>query len=79
MKEFELIKRYFSEQMIKRKDVVLGIGDDCAIVTPSERQNIAITTDTLVAGVHFPHETSARAIGHKSIAVNLSDSSCYGR
>jgi len=78
MKEFELIKRYFSEQMIKRKDVVLGIGDDCAIVTPSERQNIAITTDTLVAGVHFPHETSARAIGHKSIAVNLSDLAAMG-
>lgn len=78
MKEFELIKRYFSEQMIKRKDVVLGIGDDCAIVSPSERQNIAITTDTLVAGVHFPHETSARAIGHKSIAVNLSDLAAMG-
>ncbi|AZQ85479.1 thiamine-phosphate kinase [Colwellia sp. Arc7-635] len=78
MKEFELIKRFFSEQAIKRKDVVLGIGDDCAIVTPSERQNIAITTDTLVAGVHFPHETSARAIGHKSIAVNLSDLAAMG-
>ena len=78
MKEFELIKRFFSEQAIKRKDVVLGIGDDCAIVSPSERQNIAITTDTLVAGVHFPHETSARAIGHKSIAVNLSDLAAMG-
>jgi len=78
MKEFELIKRFFSEQAIKRKDVVLGIGDDCAIVKPSERQNIAITTDTLVAGVHFPHETSARAIGHKSIAVNLSDLAAMG-
>ena len=78
MKEFELIKRFFSEQAIKRKDVVLGIGDDCAIVSPAERQNIAITTDTLVAGVHFPHETSARAIGHKSIAVNLSDLAAMG-
>jgi thiamine-monophosphate kinase len=78
MKEFELIKRFFTEQVIKRKDVVLGIGDDCAIVSPSERQNIAITTDTLVAGVHFPHETSARAIGHKSIAVNLSDLAAMG-
>ncbi|MBA6326998.1 thiamine-phosphate kinase [Colwellia sp. MB02u-6] len=78
MKEFELIKHFFSEQVIKRKDVVLGIGDDCAIVSPAERQNIAITTDTLVAGVHFPHETSARAIGHKSIAVNLSDLAAMG-
>jgi thiamine-monophosphate kinase len=78
MKEFELIKRFFTEQAIKRKDVLLGIGDDCALVSPSERQNIAITTDTLVAGVHFPHETSARAIGHKSIAVNLSDLAAMG-
>jgi thiamine-monophosphate kinase len=78
MKEFELIKRFFTEQVIKRKDVVLGIGDDCAIVSPSERQNIAITTDTLVAGVHFQPETSARAIGHKSIAVNLSDLAAMG-
>lgn len=78
MKEFELIKRFFTEQAIKRKDVLLGIGDDCAIVSPSERQNIAITTDTLVAGVHFPHGTSARAIGHKSVAVNLSDLAAMG-
>ncbi|WP_085298061.1 thiamine-phosphate kinase [Cognaticolwellia mytili] len=78
MKEFELIKRFFTEQVIKRKDVLLGIGDDCALVSPSDRQNIAITTDTLVAGVHFPHETSARAIGHKSIAVNLSDLAAMG-
>ena len=78
MKEFELIKRFFTEQAIKRKDVLLGIGDDCALVSPSERQNIAITTDTLVAGVHFPHETSAKAIGHKSIAVNLSDLAAMG-
>lgn len=78
MKEFELIKRYFTEQAIKRKDVVLGIGDDCAVVSPTARHNIAITTDTLVAGVHFPLETSARAIGHKSIAVNLSDLAAMG-
>jgi len=73
-----MIKRFFTEQAIKRKDVLLGIGDDCAIVSPSERQNIAITTDTLVAGVHFPHETSARAIGHKAIAINLSDLAAMG-
>ena len=78
MKEFELIKRFFTEQAIKRKDVLLGIGDDCAIVTPPKYQNIAITTDTLVAGVHFPHQTSARAIGHKSIAVSLSDLAAMG-
>lgn len=78
MKEFELIKKYFTEQAVNRKDVNLGIGDDCAIVSPSEKQNIAITTDTLVAGVHFPHGTSAKAIGHKAIAVNLSDLAAVG-
>ena len=78
MKEFELIKKYFTEQAVHRKDVLLGIGDDCAILAPSERQNIAVTTDTLVAGVHFPHETPPRAIGHKAIAVNLSDLAAMG-
>jgi len=78
MKEFELIRHYFTEQIVKRKDVHLGIGDDCALVTPPERQHIAVTTDTLVAGVHFPLDTSARAIGHKSIAVNLSDLAAMG-
>ena len=78
MKEFELIKRYFTEQIVKRKDVLIGIGDDCAILTPPENYNIAVTTDTLVAGVHFPHDTSPRAIGHKAIAVNLSDLAAMG-
>ncbi len=78
MKEFDLIKRYFSEQVVKRKDVLLGIGDDCAILKSNDAQNIAVTTDTLVAGVHFPHNTSAKAIGHKSIAVSLSDLAAMG-
>lgn len=78
MKEFELIKNYFTEQAVKRKDVLLGIGDDCAIVAPAEKQNIAVTTDTLVAGVHFPINTTPRAIGHKAIAVNLSDLAAMG-
>lgn len=78
MKEFDLIGRYFTEQVVRRKDVVLGIGDDCAIVSPDERHHIAITTDTLVAGVHFPKNTAPRAIGHKAIAVNLSDLAAMG-
>ncbi|WP_281556626.1 thiamine-phosphate kinase [Thalassomonas sp. RHCl1] len=78
MKEFELIKHFFAEQIVKRKDVLLGIGDDCALIQPGERQHIAVTTDTLVAGVHFPLETEPRAIGHKAIAVNLSDLAAMG-
>ncbi|GHF81025.1 thiamine-phosphate kinase [Thalassotalea marina] len=78
MKEFDLIKTYFKEQSVSRKDVLIGIGDDCALIAPSEKQNIAITTDTLVAGVHFPEDTPPRAIGHKAIAVNLSDLAAMG-
>lgn len=78
MKEFELIKHFFTEQAVKRKDVIQGIGDDCAIIEAQEKQNIAITTDTLVSGVHFPENTAPRAIGHKAIAVNLSDLAAMG-
>lgn len=78
MKEFELIKHFFTKQKVKRKDVELGIGDDCAVLAPIENQNIVVTTDTLVAGVHFPFETSPRAIGHKAVAVNLSDIAAMG-
>ncbi len=78
MKEFDLIKHFFSEQAVKRKDVALGIGDDCAVLVAPENQNIVVTTDTLVAGVHFPLDTQARAIGHKAVAVNLSDIAAMG-
>lgn len=78
MKEFQLIKHFFTKQTVKRKDVELGIGDDCAVIAPIENQNIVVTTDTLVAGVHFPFETSPRAIGHKAVAVNLSDIAAMG-
>jgi len=78
MKEFDLIKHYFSQQSVNRKDVVKGIGDDCAILQLSEKKQLAVTTDTLVAGVHFPLDTSARAIGHKVIAVSLSDLAAMG-
>lgn len=78
MKEFELIKHFFTEQQVKRKDVSLGIGDDCAVIANRQNQDIVVTTDTLVAGVHFPLDTAARAIGHKAVAVNLSDIAAMG-
>ncbi|MFD2168212.1 thiamine-phosphate kinase [Thalassotalea euphylliae] len=78
MKEFDLIKRFFAEQSVQRKDVLLGIGDDCAVIVPDERHHIAITTDTLVAGVHFYENADPRAIGHKALAVNLSDLAAMG-
>ena len=48
MKEFDLIGRYFSNSGHKRKDVVIGIGDDCAVTTVPENQQLAVTTDTLL-------------------------------
>lgn len=75
--EFELINRYFTTTK-QRSDVIFGIGDDCALVQVPANQQLAITTDTLVAGVHFPHQTAAEHIGHKAAAVNLSDLAAMG-
>lgn len=78
MREFELIRQYFAEQNVARKDVELGIGDDCAVVRLAENKSLVVTTDTLVSGVHFPTDTDPKAIGHKAIAVNLSDLAAMG-
>lgn len=77
--EFQLIQRYFSEPVQNgRDDLLLGIGDDCAIVAPREQSNLAFSMDTLVSGVHFPQNTPAEAIAHKALAVNLSDLAAMG-
>ena len=75
--EFNLIKKYFHPPA-HSKDVVLGVGDDCAVVSMPERRQLAVTTDTLVAGVHFPAGTSPADIAWKAIAVNLSDLAAMG-
>ncbi|KAF1708854.1 thiamine-phosphate kinase [Pseudoxanthomonas kalamensis DSM 18571] len=75
--EFDLIRR-IRERVAKRDDVVLGIGDDTALLQlPPDRQ-LAVTTDTLNAGVHFPIDTAAADIGWKALAVNLSDLAAMG-
>lgn len=78
MSEFSLIDRYFAAATATRDDVVVGIGDDGAVVRPAPGHQLVMSTDTLVAGVHFPLDTSADAIGHKSLAVNLSDLAAMG-
>jgi len=74
MNEFELIRRYFTPLYAQRAEdgVSLGIGDDAALLAPRADHELAVTTDTLIAGRHFPAATSAYDIGWKALAVNLS-------
>lgn len=78
--EFDLIRRYFDQPgaASAADSIALGIGDDCALLRPIAGHVAAITTDTLVAGRHFPADTSAHAIGWKSLAVSLSDLAAMG-
>jgi thiamine-monophosphate kinase len=73
MDEFALIRHYFGALTAARSDVVLGIGDDCALLRPTPGSELAVTADTLVAGRHFPVDTAPFDIGWKALAVNLSD------
>ena len=76
--EFDLIRRHFATLTPPRADVLLGIGDDAAILrVPSDRQ-LAVSVDTLVSGVHFLPSVSPEALGHKALAVNLSDLAAMG-
>ena len=77
LSEFDIIARYFTRP-VTREDVVLGVGDDAAIVQLPEGRQLATAVDTLVAGRHFPDDTSAFDIGWKSLAVNLSDLAAMG-
>ncbi len=78
MSEFDLINQFFKQGTVKRDDVLLGIGDDCAILSPPPGRQLAVSTDTLISGVHFPENTAAEDIGYKSLAVNLSDLAAMG-
>lgn len=76
MGEFELIRRYFERGPARR--VELGIGDDCALLAPAPGCRFAVSTDMLVAGRHFYDDVSPEALGHKTLAVNLSDLAAMG-
>ncbi|XID74955.1 thiamine-phosphate kinase [Alkanindiges sp. WGS2144] len=80
MNEFELIQKYFKQSDATKSPsaTVLGIGDDAAIIQPPSGKQLVITSDTLVAGRHFPIQTPAHAIGWKAAAVNLSDIAAMG-
>lgn len=78
MTEFEIIKRYFAASPVQREDVVLGIGDDAALVAVPPGSGLVVSVDTLVANVHFPAATDPADIGYKALAVNLSDMAAMG-
>jgi thiamine-monophosphate kinase len=76
LSEFDLIKQYFNRARPGR--AVLGIGDDCALLAPSPGMQLAISSDMLVEGRHFFPGADARLLGHKCLAVNLSDLAAMG-
>lgn len=76
--EFSLIDRYFAARARRRGDVTLGIGDDAALVDVPAGASLAVAVDTLVEGVHFPSGTAPADVGHKALAVNLSDMAAMG-
>ncbi len=82
MGEFDLIKRYFQQpaaaQSVALSGQDVGIGDDCAVFTPTAGMQLCVSSDMLVEGRHFLSTVSPRALGHKALAVNLSDLAACG-
>jgi thiamine-monophosphate kinase len=78
LSEFDLIERYFRSCGAKRTDVRLGVGDDAAILECPPGTELVAAVDSLVDGVHFPHGSPAASIGHRALAVNLSDLAAMG-
>jgi len=77
MHEFNVIQKYFTWNKPPR-DVVIAVGDDAAVLDIPCNKQIVTSIDTLVSGVHFPEDTAPYAIGHKALAVNLSDLAAMG-
>lgn len=75
MGEFDLIARYFTRPV---RRAALGVGDDCALLRVEAGMQLAVSSDMLVAGRHFFEDVDPRHLGHKSLAVNLSDLAASG-
>ena len=73
--EFDLIHKYFTRPV---KRAVLGVGDDCALLQPAPGMQLAVSSDMLVEGRHFLSTVSPQRLGHKALAVNLSDLAAAG-
>jgi thiamine-monophosphate kinase len=78
LSEFELIRQFFASLGASRADVALGVGDDAALLDLGGPELLVLCVDTLVSGVHFPSDAPADAVGHKALAVNLSDLAAMG-
>jgi thiamine-monophosphate kinase len=73
--EFDLIAKHFTRAT---PGAVLGVGDDCALLAPTPGMQLAVSTDMLLEGRHFSPQDSPAGLGHKSLAVNLSDLAAMG-
>jgi thiamine-monophosphate kinase len=78
LSEFDLIARYFTRPLRHDSRAALGIGDDCALLTPAPGTQLAISSDMLVEGRHFFPNANPAKLGHKCLAVNLSDLAAMG-
>lgn len=78
LSEFELIARYFNRGQVPDGLLRLGVGDDCALLVPPLGQTLAVSTDMLVEGRHFFAGADPEKLGHKALAVNLSDLAAMG-
>lgn len=80
MGEFELIRRFFASAACAAggEGIALGIGDDCALLQLPAGEQLAISTDTLVAGVHFPDDADPFLLGQRALAVSASDLAAMG-
>ncbi|MEX0451735.1 thiamine-phosphate kinase [Spiribacter sp. 218] len=76
--EFDLIRQYLTGLGADRGDVTYGVGDDAAITCPPASMPAVLALDTLVAGVHFPQDLPAAAVGYRALAVNLTDMAAMG-
>jgi thiamine-monophosphate kinase len=76
--EFDLIRRFFTDIGVARSDVELGVGDDAALLRMPGGADLVAAVDTIVAGRHFPDGSDPRSIGHRALAVNLSDLAAMG-
>ncbi|VAX08707.1 Thiamine-monophosphate kinase [hydrothermal vent metagenome] len=76
--EFDIISRYFSRRIANNENIILGIGDDAAILSTPVDKQLLVSVDTLISGVHFSEQTSAADIAYKALAVNLSDLAAMG-